>query len=130
MLLAAAVALLLGAMSVKGISARAGLQPSRWIEVGISKEGIRASVDTTSIKPNQDGVHVKQRFLLPPSASRRTAYVDQMVVYDCSSGVVRTLSSTEFDANEQVVRQDGEGQTPSYQVRPDTLPRYIWDVLC
>jgi hypothetical protein len=83
-----------------------------------------------SIKPNQNGVQVNQRFPAAALRHRATAYVDQTVVYDCLSGVVRTLSSTEFDANKRVVRQDGEGQTSSYQVRPDTLPRYIWDVLC
>jgi hypothetical protein len=56
--------------------------------------------------------------------------VDQTVVYDCLSGVVETLSSTEFDANKRILRQDGVGGTSPYKVWPDTLPRYIWDVLC
>jgi hypothetical protein len=61
---------------------------------------------------------------------RRTAYVDQMVIYDCSLAVVLTLRSTEFDPDNRVIRRDGKGAISSYPLRSHTLPRYIRDVLC
>jgi hypothetical protein len=123
----ASLALLL-ATTLPTLGIRAGA--SRWVEVGVSREGIRASVDSESIKSKQGGVEVQQRFVFPPATGRRTAYVDQLAIYSCSSGLVRTLASKEFDSDGRVIRSDGEEQIPPYKVQPNTIPRYIWDVLC
>lgn len=101
-----------------------------WVEVAVSTDGVRASVDHDSIEPEGGDVRVRQRFILPPAARRTTAYVDQTVVYSCASGSVRTLTSTEFDANNRVLRRETGESIDTYKVRPGTLPRYIWDVVC
>ena len=100
------------------------------MEVGSASNGVRAFVDTDSIVSGAGRVQVQQRFVLPSGAAGRIAYVDQQVVYRCSTGQVQTLKSTEYDAAGRILRQEGQQQNPVYTVLHGTLPRFILDVLC
>jgi hypothetical protein len=118
--------------ALPSLASRKSAEPAStsWVEVGVSTDGVRASVDSASIETDGDETRVLQRFILPPKLERATAYVDQTVVYSCSSASVRTLTSTEFDAENRVLRRETAESIEPYQVRPGTLPRYIWDVVC
>jgi hypothetical protein len=111
-------------------SAHSPAGAATWVEVGVATNGVRALVDTDTIVAAAGRVTVKQRFVLPRGATGRIAYVDQHVVYGCTSGTVRTLKSTEFDSAGRVLRAEGARQNPVYRVMGGTLPRYILEVLC
>ena len=118
------------ALPLIGPGASAPARAATWVEVGIATDGVQALVDTDTIVRRPGSVEVRQRFVMPHSASQRIAYVDQQVVYACSRAVVKTVTSTEYDAGGRMLRRDGADRNPAYKVMPGTLPRYILDVLC
>jgi hypothetical protein len=101
-----------------------------WVEVGVATNGVRALVDTDTIDRRGGSVRVAQRFILPPGSTRRLAYVDQQVVYACSSGVVSTIRSVEHDPAGRVLCTEGSSQNRPYKVMAGTLPHFILEVLC
>lgn len=118
------------ALPFLGLNAGIPADAGNWVEVGVATNGVRALVDTDSIMSEGGSVEVQQRFVLPPGTNGRVAYVDQQVVYRCSSGVAETLKSTEYDAAGRVLRREGTAENGAYRVLQGTLPRYILDVLC
>jgi hypothetical protein len=113
-----------------GLGFGAPARAATWVEVGVATNGVRALVDTDTIDRRGGSVRVSQRFTLPPGSTRRIAYVDQQVVYTCSSGVVSTIRSVEHDPAGRVLRTEGSNQNRPYKVLAGTLPHFILEVLC
>lgn len=103
---------------------------ANWLQVGVATDGVRAYVDTDSLFRGKGWVRVSQRFVFPREHRRPLGRVDQQVVYVCATQAVRTLKSVEFGRDGSIRRTDTERTIAPYRIEKDTLPRYIFDLLC
>jgi hypothetical protein len=117
-------------LPLMGLGSAVPAQAANWVEVGVATNGTRALVDTDSIRSHDGDVEVQQRFVLSPRTPGRLGRVDQQVIYRCSSGVVETLNSTEFDRAGRVLLRSSAVENAPFKILNETLPRYILDALC
>jgi hypothetical protein len=96
--------------------------------VGAASNGVKVYVDTRSVAAGDGGVRLRQRFVFPKE--HVLVKVDQQVVYSCDQKSVTTLESAEFDRAGRVVRADESGAVPPYRILPNTLPEYVFDLVC
>ena len=121
-------------MASELLPSRGKQAPSRaeWVEVGVATDGTKAFVNRLSITDTGPRVALWQRFALgtvnASSGAART--VEQLVIYDCRTRIVSTLESRELGASGTLLKTQRFNPPPQDQVRPGSLPEYIYDVIC
>jgi hypothetical protein len=96
--------------------------------VGVASNGVEVYVDTRSVASGDGGVRLSQRFVFPKE--HPLSKVEQLAFYSCESKSVTTLKSEEFDRAGRVVRAGKSDAVPPYSILPNTLPEYVFDLVC
>jgi hypothetical protein len=103
-----------------------------WVEIGVATDGTKAFVNRLSITDTAPRVVLWQRFVLGTARAQSGAArtVEQLVMYDCGTRTVSTLESRELGRSGTLLRTQRFDSPPEDEVRPGSLPEYIYDAVC
>lgn len=103
-----------------------------WVEIGVATDGTKAFVNRLSITDTAPRVALWQRFVLGSAKAQSGAarIVEQLVMYDCRTRTVSTLESRELASSGTLLRTQRFNPPPQDEVRPGSLPEYIYDSVC